>query len=307
MTKLTQSVAVEGDCLHNSLQACEGDKDYVSDSARMERQVHTLSRGLAETNQAERVQFTHQSVKDFFSETGLSVLDGARGLTEVALRAHFRLAKICIRYLAMEEVYLLGQSLTSETHKGKRPEQFPLLDYAVSSWMAHTRECDDESIPQGELLALFGWPSNTVLETWLRIDGAPRGVTNLLHALSQGEVLWLSKSILERPDSATYINTMGMGGLPPLSYAAAFGHKAAVKLLLDTGKVDVEGRCKAGRPCPTPPCMVTRPLSSCYSARARWTSKRRTVMAEHHYGGLLRKGDELRSSSSSQRELCNLG
>ncbi len=97
LDELRWAMAIDVDCLHQSLQACHSAEDYVPDSARMKRQVQTLSRGLAEVTNAQVVQFIHQSVKDFFVEKGLSALDGNVTSTEAAIRAHFRLSKICVR------------------------------------------------------------------------------------------------------------------------------------------------------------------------------------------------------------------
>jgi hypothetical protein len=110
-----------------------------------------LSRGLAEVSHAQTIQFIHQSVKDFFIEKGLPALDGCKTSTEAALRAHFRFSKICIRYLAMEEI---------SRSAGYKDEDFPFLRYATTSWVVHTQQCDARSIPQEHLLALFAWPSN---------------------------------------------------------------------------------------------------------------------------------------------------
>jgi hypothetical protein len=74
----------------------------------MKRRVQTLSRGLAEVTPpfgAQVVQFIHQSVKDFFVEKGLSALDSSLTSTDLAIgTAQSRLSRICIRYLAMEEI-----------------------------------------------------------------------------------------------------------------------------------------------------------------------------------------------------------
>ncbi|KAK3371451.1 hypothetical protein B0T24DRAFT_320290 [Lasiosphaeria ovina] len=125
--ELRWAMVIEADCPHRSLQACQSEEEYVSDNVRMKRQVQTLSRGLAEVTHAQDVQFIHQSVKDFFVEKGLSALDGSVTSTEVAIRAHFRFSRICIRYLAMEEI---GRSTSYND------SDFPFLRYAVTSWVA---------------------------------------------------------------------------------------------------------------------------------------------------------------------------
>ena len=167
LDELRWAMVIEGDCPYQSLEACRDDEDYVSDNRRMKRQVQTLSRGLAEVNQTEHIQFIHQSVKDFFLEKGLPALDGSIiTSTEAALRAHFRLAKICIRYFAMEDV---PQVVLSHQQTEDEPLNVPFLHYAARFWIAHVRQCDDTSIPQEDILALFAWPSDALVETWLHL------------------------------------------------------------------------------------------------------------------------------------------
>ena len=256
LDELRWAMVIEGDCPHRSLKACQSDEDYVPDSVRMKRQVQTLSRGLVEVSQPDYVQPIHQSVKDFFLEKGLSALDGSKTSTEAALRAHFRLAKICIRYLAMEEI---GQSRLSMWGVPfivlGDAERF--LRYATNSWVAHIQQCDDKSIPQQDLLALFTWPSNALMERLARNysaarypgyrESVPKG-TSLVHITSTYGLLGLLTAILERTGPiTTYIDARDGIGRTPLSCAAQEGREGVVKLLLGTGKVDADTKCNAGR------------------------------------------------------------
>ncbi|KAK3301128.1 uncharacterized protein B0H64DRAFT_438234 [Chaetomium fimeti] len=104
LDELRWAMVIEADCPYTSLQACQSAEDYVADGARMKRQAQTLSRGLVEVTHTQVVQFIHQSVKDFFFEKDFSTLGGGKTLTEAAIRAHLRFFKICLRYLAMEEI-----------------------------------------------------------------------------------------------------------------------------------------------------------------------------------------------------------
>ncbi|RYP57864.1 hypothetical protein DL769_009241 [Monosporascus sp. CRB-8-3] len=266
LDELRWAMVVEVDCQHRSLKACQSSPNYISDNDRMKRKVQALSCGLAEvissndddedqsdlddspmsidsTTGAQIVQFIHQSVKDFFVEKGLFVLDSSLTSTDAAIgMAHYRLSRICIRYLAMEEI---NQS-TSYEHI-----DFPFLDYATTSWVAHTKQCDAQCVAQDDLLDLFSWPSDDLVDLWVRVytkidpysDNCPPGLASLVHVMSRYGVLGPLTIILQRVDQVTGgIDVKDYTDRTPLSWAAEKGQEAVVKLLLDTGKVDVDSK-----------------------------------------------------------------
>ncbi|KAH6889845.1 hypothetical protein B0T10DRAFT_571989 [Thelonectria olida] len=112
LDELRWAMIVDADCPHKSLQQCQNAEDYTYDNEMMGWRVKALSCGLAETVTSSTirvVQFIHQSVKDFV-EKGLSDLDAAsQSANSVIGRAHYRLSRSCIRYLAMGEI---AQSVT---------------------------------------------------------------------------------------------------------------------------------------------------------------------------------------------------
>ncbi|KAH7268708.1 hypothetical protein B0J15DRAFT_510518 [Fusarium solani] len=252
LDELRWALLVDPDCPHRSLYECQNAGDYAPDDDRMKRRVQTLSRGLAEvTSDTNVVQFIHQSVKDFFVAKGLSDLDNSVTSADTAIgMAHFRLSRICIRYLAMEEI-----DRSTNYGRDKLTIDFPFLHYATTSWVSHTKQSDARSVPQEDLLEYFAGPSNTLVERWVRIyrmlgtysDDYPLEGTSLVHVMSRYGVAGVLWAILERADQVGInIDAKDSEGRTPLSYAAAEGHEAAVRLLLDRG-AHTEAADKGGR------------------------------------------------------------
>ena len=263
-------IGAEDSCRHKLLKACQNSRRFLSNDARIKKQVETLSCGLAEVTSSivggGIVQFIHQSVKDFFIDNngllflqdGITSIDGAIGM------AHYRLSRVCIIYLAMEEI---GQSNSFKHHN------FPFLRYAATSWVAHTKQCNDRGIAQDDLLELFAWPSNDLVERWVRVYHAtsrfphdrlplgirvyhatsrfphyrlPLGIT-LVHVMSMYNIPRLLKTALDRNNyERRYIDAKDKDGRTPLSLASEKGHEAIARLLLTTGKVDVDAKDKSG-------------------------------------------------------------
>jgi hypothetical protein len=169
--------------------------NYAETDEKMEQKAKSLSGGLAEVNKHEyvfMVQFIHQSVKDYLIESGLEELETSlwtRGFpcqvpgfwmlakllwrlvyktmmtTSVTGRAHFRLSRACIRYIAKEE--WLTRSMFNT--QGLVAQEVPFLFYAERSWISHTELVEAEGISQEDLLSMLHESSNWILPYHYRI------------------------------------------------------------------------------------------------------------------------------------------
>lgn len=210
LDELRWAMVVEADGSHQSLDECQRSENYMSDNGRMKRRIQTLSCGLTEaipSSDVHVVQFIYQSVKDFFVEKGLLALDCSLTSTDAAVgMAHFRLSRICIRDLAMKEINRTIMSDEKRRFPLYKDNDFPFLPYATTSWIAHTKQGDAKGVPQEDLLELFAWPTDALMELWVRAyyiidkfsyDCPPRG-TSLVHVMSMYQILGPLRVILQR-------------------------------------------------------------------------------------------------------------
>lgn len=227
------------------------DWDWTGD---LERNLKTHSYGLVEVALSSQsrpiVQFIHQSVRDFFLVEGLSDLqrsiDGSEPKESLEGMAHHRLSKACIRYFKVEEfAQYEGQphrEAQADLRHGMEIGKFPLLNYAVSSWMLHEQESERTGTSQNDLLAYFGWPSQAVFQRWKWLCEAiqPPEVPDLykcrtiFHVASIYGLTGTLRMALQSSDRIQR-NALDSTRDTPLCCAAKAGHKDVVRLLLQMG------------------------------------------------------------------------
>ncbi|KAL6790837.1 hypothetical protein J3E68DRAFT_443089, partial [Trichoderma sp. SZMC 28012] len=221
---------------YSSLDACQDAEDYIPDNDRMKKQIVKLSRGLAEVTTGDHmiVQFIHQSVKDFFIGKVSISPNTAIGTS------HLELSKVCIQYLAMEEIVQLKSH-----EEAKLRTDFPFLQYAVSSWVAHLKGSAENDIAPEGVLELLGWPLNNLLDIWIEIydsvnkysDEFPAYYTRLEHLAARYNLHGVMNAIMQI--NVIGVDTKDINNRTPLFLAASQGHDAIVALLLATKQVDI--------------------------------------------------------------------
>lgn len=274
LDELRHAIAIESSSASNSLVECLSLADCETNN-ELERRLRDLSRGLLEVAGVQRpwerekenqyrnrkVQFIHQSVLDFITDEGFQILDSSfNSSATFAGQSHFRLSRTCIRYITMEEIPLPGQKPINSNNF----DRFPLLRYATDRWVEHATDVEANNILQEDLLALFNWPSTTLLDIWIHHHLATLNIgyrypfrrmvnfgMDLLHVASSHGLVSVVRACLDRIDkklvdlSADYRSKLYR---TPLSYAAGSGHEELVKIFLARKDVNINSRYKGRAP-----------------------------------------------------------
>src|SRR5271156_3844022 len=261
LTELRFAMIADWNTPYHSLEQCQLSPDFVKDDKKMEKRVKSLSGGLAEVKVHENklaVQFIHQSVNDYLTKEGLRMLDSLSESEDASIgRAHIRLSRSCIRYIAMGEIHrwrgkhkeaLEALNRWEEAWKAKTKalqDEFPFLAYATTSWLSHAKMVEAKKMSQEDLFDYYSrWPLPQIMQDWVGIyrlidpysDECPPTETTLLHAASRHGLISAVRFILNRLErNGVKIDSKDNDGRTPLSWAAVNGHEAGVRLLLERG------------------------------------------------------------------------
>ncbi|KAJ5885029.1 hypothetical protein N7495_009539 [Penicillium taxi] len=222
------------------------------------------------------ITFCHQSLKDF-------LLGGKRGSYDVWYRtspdtANLVMFQVCWRYLSSNEFHS-GHSINLYQAHAFQIDSSDLdtifqehcfLEYASSMWESHAiasypavlggLNIDVSEVPSlrdAWLVRAAGEGQLEVFELLYNKNANP----NSVDAHNQTPLLWAAKYghkdvvrlILAKEDVS--IDTKNEWGRTPFSWAAHNGHSEIVEMLLATEKIEVNSRDSLGR---TPLCRATR-------------------------------------------------
>ncbi|CAH0052972.1 unnamed protein product, partial [Clonostachys solani] len=259
-----------------TLEEYRASENFIS-SDRFETRIKTLSCGLVEVSR-HTVQFIHQSVKDFFLDQGLALLD-QREPNEVVAAAHCRMSLICVQYMNIccKDPGIIGRQIY----------ETPLRRYAATNWSFHAILGQNARHFPKEFLDVIQWPNEGPLQSWLRLvrntvfpSFPPE--TTLMHLVARFDLRRLcffltsplcgdaalhqygksschcppllhnnedgyGTAVQSLPIEKVYFDLKDRNGRTPLSWAAEHGSLEVAKLLLNTGQVDVESRDEIGQ------------------------------------------------------------
>jgi len=237
------AIASDDRSLVSGQNSCHDSKEFISSDSRMITLINSLTGGLAEVSSPLRymdnittyvlpkraVQFIHKSVGHFLTKNQFGCF--GKLLVENPIgQSHHRLAQSCINYLKMEGFKLKDK-------EQKYLEAIPFLGYAIRFWFIHAGKAESHGVSQQGLVALFEWPSDKTIRSWIqiyrKIDSfeflCPKEGSTLLHVAARSG---LRGTIQELVDRGENLEEMDEGQNTALHYAVVGGHESVVRMLL---------------------------------------------------------------------------
>jgi ankyrin repeat protein len=227
--------------LRHALAIREGDREFKTKYLPSLGEVISLCAGLVTLNDKSNVvQLVHYTAQQYFEDR--------QHQPKWIRAASTDIATTCITYLSFD-TFEAGFCPTDEEFE-TRLQQYPLYDYSARNWGYHACVA---SIEEEQLIL-------NLLKSGAKVSAAnqammasgrysnysqnvPRQVTGAHLAAYFG----LSETIIALLRNGHDPNIQDGDGWTPLSRAAANGHEAVVKLLLDKVSVDPDSKDKYGR------------------------------------------------------------
>jgi len=274
--------AVSGDTCSplNSIQECSASEHWCESDSDMSSRAFELCKGLIiittiDSRSTQLVQFSHESVRDYMSQTGIAFLEQQTQCSNggsLIGQAHHRCLLTCFRYMkVVDQAYPDAPDPRQFACSDLRPLWFtpprktPFMSYAVRASMIHARLAEEAGIPQDDLIEITDWPSNRMFslrahDEWHHLESLPAPTTLQDFAAACGllsvlrpllakcearrssflsniwSTIFSENSMIPRPDDPASF------GQNPLWFAAMVGQDRVVELLLSMKRVDVNSK-----------------------------------------------------------------
>jgi ankyrin repeat protein len=255
----------------------ETSEKFIREDAVMMRRIRSRCGGLLEVKanpdswlqsntrisvDSEKIQFIHQSVKDFLSAQSKDPTSRIPSQETLLAEGHALLAKACLRYACVHE---MGDFERQWEMRGKSSmlEEFPFIKYALSNVWHHCREAEELGVLQGAVVQSIVGAETERIETMFRVyrclwmDRAQIPDTSLLYVGVECKLASLVEICCENGATRSP-DWQRDGGNTYLMAAIDNGDRKTVKTLLKHG-VSCNGRdekfmsplakaCKRGEP-----------------------------------------------------------
>jgi ankyrin repeat protein len=201
-----------------------------------------------------KVYLVHQSAKDYLLRQEPHqdpVLEMFRINTG---KVHLQMVLRCLTFLEKSDLQdqpISESELSKPGFEDFDPKSSPLLNYAIYNWPHHARLA---STPEVYLIRNRGFfeDKSILRQRWWQVY-TERGwyrvlVQHPLHmACFLGVVAWVQQILGAHGWKPDFINSKDEYGKSPLSWAAENGRETTVKLLLGTGRIEVDLKDKLGQ------------------------------------------------------------
>ncbi|PHH78561.1 hypothetical protein CDD80_6672 [Ophiocordyceps camponoti-rufipedis] len=224
----------------------------------MMRFVLSSSKGLAETTRlkCQRVQFIHESVREFFLKEGLHELwPDIKSTADFEQQSHSKLQQCCQAYMELalpsrfEQPGSFPKASSSEARDLRKSisAAFPFLEYATSHVFFHADAApSDSQVPFLEQFPLSTWIDGDNLLQKYDVRRYTQA-TSFIYIFAEKNLTHLIRAQLERDPR---INIEGERHRYPIFAALAANHQDAVKALLlrESNVAEVEAIAMSLRP-----------------------------------------------------------
>jgi ankyrin repeat protein len=236
--------------LLHALAVEPGDTEVDEDNILETEQLLTICAGLVTIDEhSDSVRLIHYTTQEYLQRNQQTWLPHAK----------IEIARSCTAYLSIDGLAVSPCSST-EAHE-YRLKEFALLDYAAVYWGPHVNlimgsgyaSASDEIATKALSLLLDNTRLSTISQVlfmserrrWSSVPVIEGGKGFLgSHWIPRFGLLPLLEQWIERKYE---VGQRDFSGRTPLSWAAASGQEAAMKLLLDTGKVDIDSKDNNGQ------------------------------------------------------------
>ena len=221
-----------------------GDIELDEDNMPDVEDVVSVCAGLVAVDEESKIiRLVHYTTQEFLERVRL----------EWSPNAPQEIASTCLIYLSLES-FRCG-SCNSDSEFEERARKSIFLDYAARHWAEHVRPIEETVselalafLRDGDLVSCNTQVISVGNYKYSGYSQIFPQATTGLHLSARFGLVSLSRILLtvDCKESSTCADPKDSYGRTPLSWAAQNGHKVVVKLLLETGKADVESKGNDG-------------------------------------------------------------